>query len=654
MQHSPSDQNPASASAAIRSAHPGQDPDGVYGAVLASLPDAVVSIDRRSTIVYANPAALRLFGFPEQDFLGRSLAETIIPPDLRGQHLRGMERFAATGAGPVIGRRIDITACDRSGRRFPIELLVFLDHARPGERFHAVIRDTSDRAARDAVMSAERERLRQMLDATADAWWDSTLDGPTRYSDSAASVFGFADGTAPTCKPPHLPQIHADDRARVLDAWNAHLDGRTGRYECTHRLTRPDGTVRWLRQRGRAVEFALGQPTRIVGTLADVTEQQAAEERLRNAQKLELLGLLAGGFAHDLNNLLAAIRGHAALASTEQGVSAPALESLASIQLATTKARMLTSNLLSLGKPKAESIERFPLRAAIEEAVDLIRPSVPRSIAIALDLVQVADVEVELDPTAFQQALINLLVNARDAMPRGGRLRVGAAPLQQPGAGDAVRITVEDTGVGIAPEVLGRVFEPFFTTKPQGVGTGLGLPVVHQVVTGAGGSISIESDAGQGTRFSLVLPAHRGVVSAAPAGALRQAPSSRTVLLVESHPVLRPMLAEALRAAGFQVLEADGESGALARASEAGQQPIAALVAESAGDVVQGVSLHARIESRLGRSLPAVLMTAHGGVSPPSTVADRVRALQKPFEITELAEVLEAVLEANERGPFPR
>ncbi|MFO0004575.1 MAG: PAS domain-containing protein, partial [bacterium] len=115
----------------------------------------------------------------------------------------------------------------------------------------------------------------------------------------------------PSCDPPHLPSIHADDRARVLDAWEAHLAGRTGRYECTHRVTRADGAVRWLRQRGRAVEFSLGRPTRIVGTIADVSEQQAAEERLRNAQKLELLGLLAGGFAHDLNNLLAAIRGHA-------------------------------------------------------------------------------------------------------------------------------------------------------------------------------------------------------------------------------------------------------------------------------------------------------------------------------------------------------
>ncbi len=644
MLHSAQDSDSARTSAAI--------PAAIPAAIIASLPDAILSIDRRSTIVYANPAALRLFGFPAEEFLGRSLTETIVPPDLRGQHLRGMERFAAKGSGPVIGRRIDITACDRAGRRFPIELLVFLDQERPGEIFHAAIRDASDRAARDAVMTAERERLREMLDATADAWWDCALDGQTRYSDSAATVLGFADAGVPSCDPPHLPSIHADDRARVLDAWEAHLAGRTGRYECTHRVTRADGAVRWLRQRGRAVEFSLGRPTRIVGTIADVSEQQAAEERLRNAQKLELLGLLAGGFAHDLNNLLAAIRGHAALASTEQGVSAPALESLASIQLATTRARMLTSNLLSLGKPSVESIERFTLRSAIEEAIDLIRPGVPRSIDIVLDLAQIDDLEVTLDPTALQQALINLLLNARDAMPGGGRLRVGAAPLQHAGIGDAVRLTVEDTGVGIAPEFLGRVFEPFFTTKGQGVGTGLGLPVVHQVVTGAGGLLSIESDVGRGTRFTIVLPARRRAAQSSPSPTSIAGRSSRTVLLAESHPVLRPMLAEALRASGFHVLEADGATRALelARMGAATDDThrVAALVAESGSEMNAGASLHARLESQLGRSLPAVLMSAHAGVMPASGTTERVRVLQKPFEITELVEVLEAVLAAND------
>jgi len=617
--------------------------------LLASFPDAVISIDRRSTILFVNDAAVRLFGFAREEFVGRALGDTIIPADLRSQHLRGMDRFAATGSGPVIGRRIDIVACDRAGRRFPIELLVFLDAQRPGEVFHATIRDTSDRAARDAVISAERDRLREMLDATADAWWDCPLGGSTRFSESAAAVVGFPHESTPDCAPPLIPSIHADDRARVLEAWRAHLAGHVARYECTHRVTRADGATRWLRQRGRAVEFASGRPTRIVGTVADVTEQQSAEERLRNAQKLELLGLLAGGFAHDLNNMLAAIRGHAALAATEHGVSAPALESLASIQLATTKARMLTTNLLSLGKPSAESIERFAVRAAIEEAVDLIRPGVPKSVAITLDLAQADGVEVTLDPTSFHQALVNLLVNARDAMPGGGTLRVSAAPLAQDGVGESVRIVVEDTGVGIPPEALSRVFEPFFTTKPQGVGTGLGLPVVHQVVTGAGGTMSIESDVGRGTRFTILLPAQRAVAGAAPRSLDVRADTSRTVLLLEPHPVLRPMLAEALRSVGFTVLEAESEARATSLAHEQARgggdaSRIAALVVDAGSDPVAAMSLHARLSTLAGGILSAVFMSSHPRFSARPDLGQRVRVLQKPFEINEFIESLDAVL----------
>jgi PAS domain S-box-containing protein len=225
-----------------------------------------------------------------------------------------------------------------------------------------------------------------------------------------AAVLGCAPSEVPACSPAELPWIHPDDRVRVADAWRAHLEGSVGRYECTHRTVDAAGTVRWIRQRGRAVEFEAGRPTRLVGTIADVTEQQAAEERLRNAQKLEMLGLLAGGFAHDLNTFLVAIRGHAALAATEPGISPSALESLASVQLATTKAKLLTTNMLSLGRPSAERIVRFPLRHAIEETLELARPGFPRTVGISVDLGPADGLELELDPISFQQAILNLLI----------------------------------------------------------------------------------------------------------------------------------------------------------------------------------------------------------------------------------------------------
>lgn len=620
--------------------------------LLAAFPDAVLSIDRRSVILFANEAAIRLFGFPRETFIGGSLVETIIPQELRSQHARGMERFAATGSGPVIGRRIDITACDAGGRRFPIELCVFLDAARPGEIFHATIRETSDRMAREAVVSAERERLRQILDATADAWWDCAVDGATRYSDSAQQVLGLGRGQSLSMHPSLLPGIHAEDRARVADAWRAHLSGEVGRFECTHRLVLADGASRWVRQRGRAVEFDAGRPVRVVGTIADVTEQQGAEERLRNAQRLEMLGLLAGGFAHDLNNYLTAIRGHAALAATEPGVSAAGHESFAAIQLATTKARMLTTNMLSLGRPSADAIARFPLRPAIEEAVDLVRPGLPRSIAISVDARGVDAFEVELDPTSFQQALLNLVINARDAMPTGGRLRIEASLGNDPGRGAMVRLVVEDTGVGIAPEALKRVFEPFFTTKPQGIGTGLGLAVVHQVVTGAGGSVAVESDVGRGTRFTLSLPAHRAAPAATDAAPVSRA-GGRVVLLVESHPVLRPMLAEALRSLGCVVTEAESLDRGLAEAHARRHEvpPIDIVVCEAAGGSGSSTRVQTQFESALGRAVAVIAMCSLPEARLPAPDAPErsakragCTALVKPFDITDLTKAVEDLL----------
>ncbi len=630
------------------------------GPLVASFPDALISIDRDSTIVFANEAALTLFGFAREEFVGRPLGETIIPPDLRAQHARGMQRFLDTGVGLVIGRRIDITACDRSGRRFPIELLVFLDRERPGERFHAAIRETSDRVARDAVVTAERERLRQILDATADAWWDCSVDGATRYSDSAATLIGFASGEAPAVDPASAPWIHAADRMRVAAAWRAHLEGAVARFECTHRLDRGDGALRWVRQRGRAVEFAHGRPTRIVGSIADVTEQQAAEEHLRNTQKLELLGLLAGGFAHDLNNMLSAIRGHAALAATESGLPPASLESLASIQLAATRAKLLTSNLLSLGKPAADAIERFPLRGAIEEAVQLVRPGFPRSVGFALELAAAEDLELTLAPSAFQQALINLLVNARDAMPGGGRLRIDASTVETPDGALGARIVVEDTGAGMAPEVLRRIFEPFFTTKGPGSGTGLGLAVVQQVVASAGGRVMVESDVGHGSRFIVVLPATRRAAEGTPAmvgvpsGAsfASQPSASRTVLLIEPHPVLRPMLAEAVRAAGFAVLETEGVARAHEflhdrGASAEGVGSIAAVVAEAPLDAVRFGAWLAELDRAAGRELPIVAMVPEGASDPRAHRRPRLVTLQKPFEIGDLADAIESIVDGS-------
>ncbi|MFZ9915648.1 MAG: ATP-binding protein [Phycisphaerales bacterium] len=606
--------------------------------IIVALPDAVVSIDRTSTVLSVNDAACRTFGYSAEEFVGRSLAETIIPAELAPQHGRGMDRFLSTGHGPVIGRHIEIVARDKSGRRFPIELCVFLDPEQPREVFHATIRDISVRAARDAANAAERAQVQLFFDATADVWWDCRIDGEMRFSERAAKELGIDDQTLRLVAPPEQSWIAQSDRARVRAAWDEHLQGASARYECTYRVEVGDGKERWFRDRGRAVEFDAGRPIRIVGSTTDVTEQRGAEDRLRNAQRLELLGVLAGGFAHDLNNLLAAIRGQAALAATEQGVAPAVLESLEAIQLATTKAKVLASNMLSLGKPQASEIRRFPARPAIEESVQLVRPGLPRSIALSVDLTGADGLDLEMDPSAFQQAILNLVINARDAMPQGGTLRIEASSRQDSARGPELCLVVKDTGVGMSPEVRRRLFEPFFTTKPKGVGTGLGLAVVHQAIVGGKGSIDVDSEPGHGTQFTLALPAFESAVGMQAFNEVEPL----VIVLGEEHGMLRPMLAEALRSCGHTVHEAADGALALRLASECASAP-GLLVLDAQLSQVDGFRVHARAEERFGRRVPVVFTSVDGTTVLPSGSCSHMALLAKPFEIHELLEAVARV-----------
>lgn len=613
--------------------------------LLNSFPDGMLTIDAESMILAANPAVERLLGYETGELVGRSLPETVIPPDLAGQHNRGMSKFLSSGQGPVIGARIEIEAMHRSGARIPIELCVFLDRERPRERIHAIIRDNSDRVRRTAARDAERNRLQLFLDATTDAWWDARVGGQTEYGSGFKSIVGRAEESIAPVEPPAQQWIHDDDRRRVREAWTAHIDGSNGRYECTYRAITTDGAVRWLRDRGRAVEFALGRPVRIVGTTTDVTEQQAADERLRNMQRLEMLGLLAGGFAHDLNNLLAAIRGQAALAATEPGIVPSAVESLEAIQLATTKARLLTANMMALGKPQKSQIERFVARTVIEEALQIVRPGLPRSIAIGSEFDGSEGAELEMDPGALQQLVLNLVLNARDAMPQGGQLRVSAifvAPRSESDGRGTLELVVEDSGVGIPPEVLERMFEPFFTTKPKGIGTGLGLAVVHQVVASAGGTLAVRSDVGRGTRFTIQLPvAGRASESASNESGARHL----RVVVIERDALLRAMLSEALRAEGHEVLAA----GTPAEAREwvgSKSEPPDALVLDNHAPALDAPRFHARAEEALGRPIAGIFMNSDGALAAAPRSSTRTCVLSKPFEVHDLLSALKRTASA--------
>jgi len=294
--------------------------------------------------------------------------------------------------------------------------------------------------------------------------------------------------------------------------------------------------------------------------------------------------------------------------------------------------------MLALGRPRESQVRRFALRPAIEETMRLAAIGLNRQIRLAVDATAVDDLEVEMDSSALSQILLNLALNARDAMPTGGTLRVEAMPMDGgiSSVGPlAASIVVEDSGCGIPEHVLARIFEPFFTTKQRGVGTGLGLAVVRQAMLAAYGRVSVDSTGGCGTRFTIELPAfrvERPVKQSAAREPLR-------IIVAEDHALLRSMLADALRADGHEVVDCSDGAMALELALRPDAPPDV-LVLEAGLPNMNGFRVLAEVEARSGHKVPTILMSADPGVKLPGDAPCRMELLFKPLEVQSLLEAV--------------
>ena len=317
----------------------------------------------------------------------------------------------------------------------------------------------------------------------------------------------------------------------------------------------------------------------------DVTERRRADEALRaseeqlgQSQKMQAIGRIAGGIAHDFNNMLTAILGYC-----ELGLSSPApenlLRSVEQIQKAAERASNLTRQLLAFGHRQTVQPRPMDLNQAIAGMNEMLRQLLRENIELEMRLDPAAGI-ILADPGQIEQMLVNLVINARDAMPQGGRLEVATSPVELAETvglglipvppGRYVLLEVSDSGVGISPEVKSRIFEPFFTTKPKGVGTGLGLATLYNIVRQAGGTVAVESEPGSGTSFSIFLPRAEGEVAPVPLEERRRDTSARgeTVLLAEDEPAVRSLVRQVLEAAGYHVLEAGSGEEALRMAEK--------------------------------------------------------------------------------------
>ncbi len=521
--------------------------------------------------------------------------------------------------------------------------------------------DALERRSRQLV--ASEERYRSLFDTLPLPMWVLDRDS-TRFlavNQAAVERYGYTreemlEMSVLDIKP---PDDHARLRTVLTENREQTMHGRLARH-----VTR-SGEV--LEVEVSSDDFSYGGRRARLVVANDVTERrrtelalQASQEQLRQAQKMEAVGSLAGGIAHDFNNLLTAILGYCDLALEGIPSDSTASEDVAEVRRAAQRAAELTHQLLAFSRRQVLKPRVFALGAGVEQTEKILRRLISENIVLELSIGPTHDL-VRADPTQVEQVILNLAVNARDAMPRGGRLRLstGSVTFDEPHAtagatlppGNYAMLAVSDTGTGIAPEIRDRLFEPFFTTKPRGQGTGLGLATVYGIVQQSGGGIEVASVPGNGTTFVLYFPIAAGEQQAEPLLAPRRATWSRgegTVLLAEDDDAVRAIARETLERAGYRVLAAADGSAALALASQH-EGAIDLLLT----DVIMPGMNGRELAATLTRRRPEIRVLFASGytdnvLAGQDALAPGVTLLDKPFTPAELeAKVREVLVGAH-------
>ncbi|HEX4674371.1 MAG TPA: ATP-binding protein [Steroidobacteraceae bacterium] len=458
--------------------------------------------------------------------------------------------------------------------------------------------------------------------------------------------------------------IHPDDTPLRDAALADHFEGRTPRYECEYRARQPNGTWCWLSVRGNCLRDAAGKPYRFVGSAIEITAQKQAriekehlETQLRQSQKMEAIGTLAGGIAHDFNNILGAILGYGELAQQQAAPGSTLRRYLDNVMHAAERAKALVDRIL--GFSRSGLGERVPMKvqSVIEETLELLSASLPAGVRLEKRL-EAGDAAVIGDATYLHQVAMNLCTNALHAMEHGGVLSVALERVELSGKqvlsrgtltpGSYVRLSVGDTGSGIAPGVLERMFDPFFTTKGVGQGTGLGLSLVHGIVTELGGAIDVTTEAGAGTRFSIWLPLTSDAGEPFVPATTRELPRGHgeVVMIVDDESPLVTLAEEMLAEIGYEPVGFHS-SGAALRAFRAEPRRFDLVLTDEAMPDLVGTELASEIR-KLQTAVPIILMSGHGGPQ----LAKRAAAigvnevLHKPLQRRDLAESLARVLGA--------
>ena len=576
-----------------------------------------------------SPEMCALFGLPPGGFDGTAAAWwRLCHPDDWAAIKSAIARALATGEVDVEYR---VKLPDGSVRWLNQKGRAFLDASGKPVRSIGFMFDVTERRKVEDDLRSRQEMLelaQKSARAIAFEWRIGEGEGENRWSPDLEAMYGFApgmyDGSFETWK----KVVHPEDWPRVKEAIK-HAQ-RTGDVAAEYRVVHPEGSVHWLQARGRMFFDAAGKPARMVGFMQDVTQRKQSElelrqleQKLRRAQRLEGMGTLAGGIAHDFNNILGAILGYGEMAMRDAKQGTRLQRDLDAIMAAGERGRALVDRILAFSRSGVG--ERVPVHVeeVVREALDQLAAKLPENVTIAPRL-HAGSAAMLGDSTQVHQVVMNLGNNAVQAMPQGGTLRVSlevlklaaprAATIGSVAAGEYLVLTVADTGTGIAPEVLERMFDPFFTTKEIGVGSGLGLSLVHGIVASVSGAIDVTTQLGKGSRFSVYFP-RSGDAPAKAIDESRPLPrgEGQRVLVVDDEEPLVRLATETLEGLGYEPIAFTSSSAALA-AFRADPQRFDAVLTD---ERMPGLSGSALIREMRGirDSIPVVLMSGYLGAA---------------------------------------
>ena len=612
--------------------------------------DAIESKHRFSRLFHASPVALclsrldngkvsevnvaytNLFCLAASQVLGRTPIEAGLVVDA-GSREALFEKMRAQGWIRDEELRVDT----RGG---PRDLLVSSQVIElEGDKYSlATFIDVTERRRAEGDARESQQRFRELAENVEEVFFVGALDGSHIQYMSPAYERMYGRSLAALERDPldWLNAIHIDDRARMKSLFDepieAHLDAR-------FRVVLGNGSIRNLRTTVFPIRDASGRVVRIAGVSTDVTKWLELEEQVRQSQKLESLGLLAGGVAHDFNNILAVIGSNVGMLG--EGVAPADAELVDEVEKAVTRGASLTRQLLAFSRRQVIEPIVLDLNAVVEDTRKMLRRMVGEDVRLSCSL----DPDLHrttMDPGAMVQVLMNLAVNARDAMPTGGALTMVTR-----NRGADVVLEVADTGCGMSRELVSRIFEPFFTTKGVGKGTGLGLSVVHGIVQQAGGRIEVNSTVGVGTTFSIALPAVDVTAAASAIEPVVECAGSETILLVDDDDFVRVSAARALRSKGYAVLEAEDGSEALAVFAQH-EASVALLVTDVVMPGMDGRQLAEAVRARQP-ALPVLFTSGYtdDAILRHGIKHDEVSFLEKPFRCRQLASRVRRLLDLD-------